>query len=345
MRSMSDTPPPLRVGDRERRAVDEQLQAAVGDGVLTLHEYDERSAVLWQARTRADLDDLVADLPDRAPVVPPSAPPPVVREGGRPRRAVAIMSEDRMSGQVAPGQEVQGWALMGKAVLDLRRDDLPARVDVLVRSVMGDVEVLVPPGAAVHLSGFSVMGERKAEVGAGSGPEVHVDAIAVMGSVKVTNGDGKVLRTGPPAAAVPAPRPSSLPVAHGRDLHRSGGHLTRLLRRTKGLVLPAAVLGAVVLAGPDNVSVFGSSVERVGGEDRSVQVSTLFGSTTVVVPDGTQIDTGGFMVFGSTDCEDACAGTTGPTVDVRSFGGFGSVEVVTQSEYAEDRSDRDQDDD
>ena len=59
---MSDTPPPLRVGDRERRAVDEQLQAAVGDGVLTLSEYDERSAVLWQARTRDELDELVADL-------------------------------------------------------------------------------------------------------------------------------------------------------------------------------------------------------------------------------------------------------------------------------------------
>jgi hypothetical protein len=33
---------------------------------------------------------------------------------------------------------------MGSAKLDLRRDDLPDRVDVQVRSVMGDVEVLVP---------------------------------------------------------------------------------------------------------------------------------------------------------------------------------------------------------
>jgi hypothetical protein len=30
---MSETPPQLRVGDRERLAVDEQLQNAVGDGV------------------------------------------------------------------------------------------------------------------------------------------------------------------------------------------------------------------------------------------------------------------------------------------------------------------------
>ena len=175
---MSDTPPPLRVGDRERRAVDEQLQAAVGDGVLTLSEYDERSAVLWQARTRDELDELVADLPDAAA---PARPPAVTGHASRPRRVVAVMSEDRMSGALSPGQQVQGYALMGKAVVDLRRDDLPRHVEVQVRSVMGEVEVMVPPGSVVHLSGFSVMGERTVAVGPGDGPDVHVDAVAVMG--------------------------------------------------------------------------------------------------------------------------------------------------------------------
>jgi hypothetical protein len=45
-----------------------------------LSEYDERSALLWQARTRADLDELVADLPARRtcrPHRPPSAAVPV----------------------------------------------------------------------------------------------------------------------------------------------------------------------------------------------------------------------------------------------------------------------------
>ncbi len=84
MRRMSDTPPPLRVGDRERRAVDERLLEAVGDGVLTLSEYDERSAVLWQARTRDELDSLVADLPGHAPAVPAAAP---AGRGRRPQAA------------------------------------------------------------------------------------------------------------------------------------------------------------------------------------------------------------------------------------------------------------------
>ena len=331
---MSDTPPPLRVGDRERRAVDDQLQAAVGDGVLTLSEYDERSAVLWQARTRDELDHLVADLPDAAPARPPA----VTGNPSSPRRVVAVMSEDQLSGALAPGQRVQGYAVMGKAVLDLRRDDLPRSVDVQVRSLMGEVEVMVPPGSAVHLSGFSLMGERTVHVGAGEGPDVHVDAVAVMGTVKVTVGDGTVVATGRRAAAVPAPRASSVALPHSRRVHRPGGHRSRLVGRAKVLLVPAVLLGAVVLAGPDNVSIFGSSVERVGADDRSVQVSTLFGSTTVVVPDGRQVDPGGFLPFGSTSCDAACGATEGPVVDVRTFGGFGSVEIVTQEEYDAERA-------
>ena len=334
---MSDTPRPPRVGDRERRAVDEQLQAAVGDGVLTLSECDERSAVLWQARTRDELDHLVADLPEQ-PGAAPARPPARTGEAARPRRVVAVMSEDRTSGALLhPGQQVQAYALMGRAVVDLRRDDLPRHVQVQVRTLMGEVEVMVPPGSAVHLSGFSLMGERKVAVGAGDGPDVHVDAVAVMGSVKVTVGDGTVVRTGGTSGAVPARRASSAAVPHSRAVHRSGGHLSRLLGRAKGLVVPAAILGAVVLAGPDNVSIFGSSVERA--TDRSVQVSTLFGSTTVVVPDGSRVDTSGIVVFGSTDCEQACASARGTVVEVRRFGAFGSVEIVTESEWQDQQSD------
>jgi hypothetical protein len=121
--------------------------------------------------------------------------------------------------------------------------------------------------------------------------------------------------------------------------HRSGGHLSRVLRRAKGLAVPAALVGALVLAGPDDVSVFSSGVERVAADDRNVQVAMLFGSTTVVVPNGSQVDTSGFMVFGSTSCDDACSTEgDGPTVNVRRFGGFGSVEIVTQDEWAEKRS-------
>ena len=145
---MSEAPVEPRVGDRERHAADEHLRAAVGDGVLTLTEYDERVGQLWAARTRREVEALLADLPGLQPAV--AAPPG--RTTGRARRAVAVMSETEVTGPLAPGQVAEGWALMGKAVVDLRRADLADGTRVRAGALMGEVEVQVPPGTVVHLS-------------------------------------------------------------------------------------------------------------------------------------------------------------------------------------------------
>jgi hypothetical protein len=225
---MSELTPERRVGDRERRAVDDQLMAAVGDGVLTLAEYDERAEMLWRARTRIELDRLVADLPSTprpaAPVVPGGSRPPA-------RRIVAVMSENRLATPVLPGQDVTGWSVLGKVVLDLRRDDLPDQVHVRARTLMGEVEVLVPPGTTVHLSSASVMGERKVEVDdGGTGPVVHLDAVAVMGSVKVTHGKGVRM----PGAG------SLIRLVRGRPRHRRWWAVRPRARRGVGPAGPPA---------------------------------------------------------------------------------------------------------
>jgi hypothetical protein len=330
------------VGDRERRAADEVLQAAVGDGVITLSEYDERAALLWQARTRRQVDAVLADLPDAQ-----AAP---VRQAGpadaRPRRVVAVMSEDTLHGAVAPGQDVQGWALMGKAVVDLRRTDLPDGTRVQVGALMGEVEVQVPPGTNVHLTGLSVMGDRKVRVAPGNGPHLHVNAQALMGSVNVTVGDGSVVEAGRPAAAAPGRAVTSRRSVPQRQ---AGSRVHGLVHRIRGAGV-AGVLGLAVVAsvasGTDARALFSSDVAP-GPGDKSVSV--LFGSVDVVVPDGAQVDKGGLVVFGSVECGDACsASSDGPVVQVRSIGAFGSVTILTQSEYEQqDRRDRldDADDD
>lgn len=52
---MDESRPEVRIGDRERREVDTRLQDAYADGVLTMTEYEERSARAWAARTRSEL--------------------------------------------------------------------------------------------------------------------------------------------------------------------------------------------------------------------------------------------------------------------------------------------------
>jgi hypothetical protein len=78
----------LRAADSDREAVVERLRTALSEGRLELQEFDERVAEAYRAKTYADLDQLLADLPGVAPVsrsqlapapprvvpVPPAAP-------------------------------------------------------------------------------------------------------------------------------------------------------------------------------------------------------------------------------------------------------------------------------
>ncbi|MFC0526185.1 DUF1707 domain-containing protein [Phytohabitans kaempferiae] len=52
-----------RVGNAERESVAALLSDALAAGYLETEEFDERSAATYAARTRVELDALVADLP------------------------------------------------------------------------------------------------------------------------------------------------------------------------------------------------------------------------------------------------------------------------------------------
>jgi hypothetical protein len=53
----------LRAADADRQQIADHLKAAVDEGRLSLHEYDERISATYAARTYAELMVLVADLP------------------------------------------------------------------------------------------------------------------------------------------------------------------------------------------------------------------------------------------------------------------------------------------
>ena len=62
------TPPPhrspdLRISDAERAEVADRLSKHYGDGRLDQAEFDERLDQAMRAKTQADLDGLLADLP------------------------------------------------------------------------------------------------------------------------------------------------------------------------------------------------------------------------------------------------------------------------------------------
>ena len=53
----------LRASNAEREAAVERLHQAVGEGRITLTEFEERAQAAYEAKTLAELDVLTADLP------------------------------------------------------------------------------------------------------------------------------------------------------------------------------------------------------------------------------------------------------------------------------------------
>jgi hypothetical protein len=70
----STTRADLRVSDADRHSVIEELRQHTGDGRLTLDEFEERVDEVLRARTRADLDTAMRELPHLQPQTAPRLP-------------------------------------------------------------------------------------------------------------------------------------------------------------------------------------------------------------------------------------------------------------------------------
>jgi Domain of unknown function (DUF1707) len=184
--------PDLRIGDRERRAVDAHLQQAHGDGVLTLTEYDERAARCWAARTQAELAELVRDLPPYRPG-PDEEPTAVV---AAPEAAQTKPLGQRLAGG-AVGVAIAGVALFlgaqvltsddGMAVMGSRTVTVGADQDrVEVGAMFGNVRVVVPEGVRARVTGPVVFGSTECDLACnGQGREVEVEVAGAFGSIDV----------------------------------------------------------------------------------------------------------------------------------------------------------------
>lgn len=194
---MDPTQPEKRIGDRERRDVDARLQQAHADGVLTLTEYDERSARCWAARTRSELDELVADLPDPAPAaqpVPAAPAPSPVRRTRQARRGVvgAVVAAVALFGGAQVVTADDAAAVFGSRVVQVA----PGQDSVDVGVLFGSVQVVVPADARVGTSGTILFGStdcRAACDGSGTRP-VAVNASGGFGSVDIVRPGERLTR-------------------------------------------------------------------------------------------------------------------------------------------------------
>jgi Domain of unknown function (DUF1707) len=184
--------PELRIGDRERRAVDAHLQQAHGDGVLTLTEYDERAALCWAARTQAELDELVSDLPPYRPG--PDEKPTVA--AAAPEAGTSKSLGRRLAGGAAGVLAVAALLFVGSQVVsaddavviggDRAVSVVPGQERVELGMFLGDARVVVPEGMRARPTGAMVFGDTECALACGGpGPEVVVDAVGMFGDVDI----------------------------------------------------------------------------------------------------------------------------------------------------------------
>jgi class 3 adenylate cyclase len=184
--------PAVRVTDAERQAMVARLQAACGEGRLTLDEFSERVGMALEARTSTDLEQLTFDLPAPEPPAasPDGAPPP--------RRhttawAIGIMSGSEHRGRWHPAPVTNAIAFWGGCTLDLRQAEIEGSELVInAVAIMGGIEVIVPEGIQVEMTGVALLGGKECRVPdvrpVPGSPVVRVRVFVLMGGVTVRTG-------------------------------------------------------------------------------------------------------------------------------------------------------------
>src|SRR5437762_167050 len=186
---LPDHLPELRASDADRERVAEVLRTAAAEGRIDLHELDERLALVYAAKTYADLVPVTRDLPVTPVHIPALAPDR--RIGGTPTShgGVAIMGAFHRKGRWVVPELFTGLAVMGGAEIDLREASFAApEVEIRLFAMMGGFEVVVPEDAEVIISGVGIMGgfdDRAAGAGQPGAPRIRITGLAFWGGVDV----------------------------------------------------------------------------------------------------------------------------------------------------------------
>ena len=149
---MDSRQPDIRASDADRTAVTRILEHAVGQGMLTLDEYTERVDVVLVARTRRELDTVIADLPH---VRTPAAPAPAAQ----PHELSAWMSSMSRKGQWTVPPHLRLATRMCSTTLDFTSAVLHSPVvHIDIDDYFSSTELVLPDGATADLNGVANVG-------------------------------------------------------------------------------------------------------------------------------------------------------------------------------------------
>src|SRR5580704_18857335 len=166
-------PASLRASDKDRESAAEVLREAAGEGRLSMTELDERLDAVYEAKTYAELEPIIRDLPHAAiapDAVAVRARPPAgtVEPAGTMERpvaksasgsAIAVMSGFSRKGAWVVPADFTAVVVMGGGELDLRDAQFSAPVvNIHATAIMGAIAIIVPEDAEVQVTGVGLLG-------------------------------------------------------------------------------------------------------------------------------------------------------------------------------------------
>lgn len=348
----------VRPSDADREVVEARLKTAVADGRLTLEEFADRMGFALSAESSDELSQVTSDLPAvRAPAAPVRAASGA-RAGGKERRwLVAVLGAFSTSRRWRPARSTNAVAVMGAGEVDLRSAEIEGdEVTINAVAVMGSIEVIVPRGVDVDVTGFDVMGAREIAVDESSlvegAPLVRVNGYTLMGSLEIRNetekearkrakAEGREPSSG--ATAAGATFPATAP--HGMHRTPSGPNEQKswwgklalgaagiwlVFGGGFGVVSDALPGDAFAIMGGRVVTVSPQQLAAAGPQGVQLDVGAVMGGIEVVVPPGTQVDNGVIGIMGGSNVEvGAATGAAQPgLVEVDGFALMGGVNIT-----------------
>lgn len=195
---MTDSPEKA-LSPEERQAAVDRLCAHFARDAMNTTELERRLDIAYAARTRAELVALERDLPalrsetrraEPAPVTTASVPVDPARPVQESDLIVSIWGATERKGGWIPPRRLNAVTVMGGTDLDFRQATFATEtVSIRLLTLMGGVDIVVPPGVRVEWGGIALMGGVSTpEPGtppAPDAPVIRISGLVCMGGVDV----------------------------------------------------------------------------------------------------------------------------------------------------------------
>jgi hypothetical protein len=187
-------PANLRVSNAERERASALLQDALDQGMITIDEYGERSAIAASAKVRGELAAILADLPAAVQNGAVALATPVAPDNERPLELNAGMGNVNQVGEWTVPSRINARCSMGNVKIDFS-DAICRHRDVWLHAECGwgNIKVLVPRGWTVVVESVSVGSGRltnKVNTPGSPGlPVLHVEGSVSAGDIKIRYSD------------------------------------------------------------------------------------------------------------------------------------------------------------